>query len=663
LLWLSLVATDDVLIQENETLIGAQSTREFQAETKKILDIVARSLYSDKEVFIRELISNASDALEKVRHLLSTSKDVSDPELPLEISISVDETKKTFTIQDTGIGMTKEELQQNLGKIGFSGTGEFAKVLDDKEKASALIGQFGVGFYSAFMVGHRIKVYSKSYKEEGQQGHCWDSDGTGTYTVAQAEPVSRGTKIIVSLRQDSEEFSVKKTVENIIKTYSNFVGFKINLNGKQVNTVSAIWVKSPKDITFEEHKEFYQFIAKAHDAPRYTLHFMTDMPLQLKAIFYVPETHMEKYAMGRQEIGVSLFSRKVMIQNKCKGLLPDWLRFIKGIVDSEDVPLNISREHLQDSALIKRLSGVLTRRLVKFMEKEMQSNTEKYDKFYKEFAQFLKEGVCTDYVHKEEIAKLLRVESSHVPAGSLTTLDEYCERMPKEQTEIYYLIIPSRGFAEQSPYYESFKERDVEVLFMYDTRMDDFVLSNLAEFRGKKLKTIESSTAAGDFKPSDKKDVAEGLSPTEFKEFAKWIKDVLPEKLTTVTETDRLTSTPMIVVDHESATFRRMMKAVDPQNIPELPRQQIQVNSKHPIIVGINQLRGKQESLARDAIEQVFDNALIQAGLIDDGRSMVGRITKLVQYAVDKANASGETDPSKAESDGEEDPFKEVKDK
>jgi len=278
--------------------------------------------------------------------------------------------------------------------------------------------------------------------------------------------------------------------------------------------------------------------------------------------------------------------------------------------------------------------------LIKFLEKEMQANLDKYEKFYKEFSQFLKEGICTDYVHKEEISKLLRMDSSHCAPGKLTTLEEYVDRMPKEQTEIYYLIIPSRSFAEQSPYYESFKARDIEVLFMYDTRMDDFVLSNLAEFRGKKLKTIESSSAAADFKtPSQKEEEQKpGLSPTEFKEFSKWIKDVLPEKLTTVTETDRLTSTPMIIVDHESASFRRMMKAVDPQNTPELPRQQIQINPKHPLIVGINELRFKNEALAKDAVEQVFDNALIQAGLIDDGRSMVARINKLLQVALDSAN-------------------------
>jgi len=349
---------------------------------------------------------------------------------------------------------------------------------------------------------------------------------------------------------------------------------------------------------------------------------------------------MEKYGMGRQEIGMSLYCRKILIQAKCKGILPDWLRFVKGVVDSEDVPLNISREHLQDSALIKRLSGVLTRRLIKFLEKEMKTDPQKYDKFYNEFCQYLKEGICTDFVHKEEIARLLRVESSQLPQGKLTTLEEYVERMPKEKNEIYYLIVPSRNYAETSPYFESFKAKDVEVLFLYDTRLDDFVFSNLGEFKGKKLKTIESSSV--DVKDYDFEKRNEGLTREEFQEFSKWMKDVLVDKITTVTDTERLSTTPMIIVDHESASFRRMMKSVDPQNTPDLPKQQVQINARHPLIVSCNTLRATDDVLAREVIEQIFDNALIQAGLVDDGRSMVPRIQKLMERLVNTGLAASE---------------------
>jgi len=391
----------------------------------------------------------------------------------------------------------------------------------------------------------------------------------------------------------------------------------------------------------------------------YTLHFQSDMPLSLRAVFYVPETHMEKYGMGRQEIGVSLFSRKILIQNKCKGLLPEWLRFVKGIVDSEDVPLNLSREHLQDSALIKRLSGVLTKRFLKFLDKESKDDKEKYGKFYAEFMNFLKEGVCTDYVHKEDISKLLRMESSAAPAGELTSLSEYVSRMPKTQKDIYYLIVPNRKFAEESPYFESFKEAGTEVLFCYDIRLDDFVMSNLAEFDGKKVKTIESSSAATDIKQDDgKKTSSEALTRQEFADFSKWMKDVLVNKITTVTETDRLTSTPCIIVDHESASFRRMMRVVDPKHAPEIPKQQVQVNGRHALIRKINEVRKVDDALAREAIEQVFDNALKQAGLVEDGREMVPRINKFLERALGGVSGSSrievvsDTDPFTAPKSG-----------
>jgi len=309
---------------------------------------------------------------------------------------------------------------------------------------------------------------------------------------------------------------------------------------------------------------------------------------------------------------------------------------------------------MQDSALIKRIGGVLTRRLIKFLEKEMKSNPENYQKFYTEFQQFLKEGICTDYVHKEDIARLLQIESSMSPAGTYTTLEQYVEKMPKEQTEIFYLIVPNRTFAENSPYFETFKTKEIEVLFLYDTRLDDFVFSNLAEFKGKKLKTIESSSVS-DFNPDA---TTEGLSRDEFKDFSRWMKDVLVDKLTTVTQTDRLSSTPMIIVDHESASFRRMMKAVDPQNAPELPKQQVQVNASHPLILSVNELRITNPSLAQDAIEQIFDNALIQAGLVDDGRSMVPRINKILQRALDNAKSENSR---KAESNNNNDDFTEIK--
>ncbi|XP_049849359.1 TNF receptor-associated protein 1 homolog, mitochondrial-like [Schistocerca gregaria] len=636
----------DELIKETEQVTGPEAKLEFQAETRKLLDIVARSLYSDKEVFVRELISNASDALEKARFLRLTGQYLSEPDLPLKVMISADG-ERTLTIQDTGIGMTKEELIEDLGRIGHSGTGEYLKILESTQ-SSNLIGQFGVGFYSTFMVAKRIKVYSRSAKEPDAKGYVWSSDGSGSYSVAEAEGVARGTKVIIELSEECEEYAKKQTIENVVKKYSNFVGFDIYLNGARVNTIKALWTMPPSQISEADHKEFYQFISHSHDSPIYHLHYSADSPINVRSIFYIPETHMEKYGLGILEPGVSLFARKVLIQAKCKGILPDWLRFIKGVVDSEDIPLNLSRELLQDSGLIKRLSNVLTRRILKYLDEESKLDEDKYMKFYHEYAQFLKQGICTDIKWKEDLAKLMRIESSKHPEGKYTSFEDYISNMPEKQLEIYYLCIPSRSYAETSPYFEAFQKRNVEVLFLY-TNIDEFVMSNLAEYKGKKLVSIESSNASESIKQigsveepesSEQNGEDRKLTGEEFTNFANWLRETLVTRVTTVVETSRLSSFPAVVVDHESAAFRRMMKMVDPSHAPTTPKVQLQINPSHPIIVKLNSIRNVDPELARDVSEQIMDNAMIQAGLLDDNRSMVPRLVKILDRALKNAEGA-----------------------
>jgi HSP90 family molecular chaperone len=522
------------------------------------------------------------------------------------------------------------------------------KVVEQGQASSNnLIGQFGVGFYSLFMVSKKVKVYSRSAKDPTAPGHIWTSDGSGTYSVSEAEGVQRGTKIIIELDEKSHEFAQRHMIENVIKKYSNFVGFDIKLNGATVNTVKAIWTLPKESLTEKDHKEFYQFIAHAYDTPMYHLHYSTDSPINVRAIFYVPEQHMEKYGLGLMEPGVNLFSRKILIQAKCKGLLPDWLRFIRGVVDSEEVPLNLSRETLQDSQLVKRLGSVLTRRILKFFEEQAKTDPEKFEKFVKEYGQFLKQGVCTDLKWKEDIAKLLRVESSHTVEGQVTSFDDYISRMVEKQQNIYYLVVPSRANAEASPYFETFKARGVEVMFLYQS-IDDFVMTNLGEYKGKKVVSIESSNAAEEIynlptkKTDDQKDETEedlpALTGDAFKEFATWLKEMLVLRVTTVTESARLSSSPAIVVDHESAAFRRMMRAVDPGRPTIIPKVQLQINPKHPIITRLDAVRKVDGVLAQEAAEQIMDNALIQAGLIEDSRTMVPRLNKLLERALKVAS-------------------------
>jgi len=590
-------------IEETEAVVGEKQQFGFQAETRKLLDIVARSLYTDKEVFVRELISNASDALEKLRHNVLTKKVNTEGGEGFEILMSTDDVKNTFTIQDFGIGMTKEDLVSNLGTIAHSGTQKFVKEVETGSTVNKdLIGQFGVGFYAVFMVADKVRVYTKSALPGGK-GYLWESDGLGSYTVSEAEGVSRGTKIVVYLKRSESTFAKKLAIENIVKKYSNFVNFPIKLNGETVNTVKALWTMPVGSITEDQHKEFYQFIARAYDEPRYSFHYLTDSPLQIQSLFYVPDQHMEKFGMGRTEPGVSLYCRRVLIQSKCKGLLPDWLRFIKGVVDSEDIPLNLSREHLQDSALINRLSSVLTRRVLKFLVDESKHDEDKFQLFFREYGNFLKEGIVTDFTYKEDIAKLLRFESSKEEPEKTISFDAYIDRMPENQQSIYYLCTPSRHFAETSPYYEVFQRKGIEVLFFY-TSIDEVVLSNLQNYRGKKLESIESATDL----PKDKEEQEEDKSKDEtvVRDFSKWVKSVLEDKVSVVRESSRVSKSPALVVDHESAPMRRIMSKIDPVNAPKLPKQVFEYNINHPIMKRINLLRFNNENFAKTALEQVL---------------------------------------------------------
>jgi len=619
----------DVLPPETEKVTGSSVQHEFQAETRKLLDIVARSLYTDKEVFVRELVSNASDALGKLRHHQLLGKAIDNADVPLEINVYTDSKKKTLTIQDTGIGMSKEELIKNLGSIGHSGSLEFVKNLQEKS-ATDIIGQFGVGFYSAFMVSSKVAVYSRS-AIPGSTGYYWTSDGTGTYDISEAEGVARGTKIICYLNDNSHQFSEKGEIENIIKKYSNFVGFPIKLNGKQVNTIKPLWTMKKSEITEQDHKEFYQFISHAYDEPLYHLHYTTDSPINIRSLFYIGQQHSEKFGMPRMEGGVNLFTKKVLIQAKAKGILPDFLRFIRGVVDSEDLPLNLSREHLQDSALVKRINGVLTKRILKWLDEEAKKNKESYESFFEEFGNFIKEGICMEAQYKDDLAKLLRYESSHTKASEHTSLEQYIERMDKDDKNIFYLSnVQNRELADLSPYLEAFKKKNKEVLFLY-TPMDDFVMNNLNEFKGKKFISVESEQASEFLKDKETPE----SSPENVKQLLDFIKNTLEDKVSSVKETTRLADSPAIIVGHDSATFRRMMKYVDPSRAPAISKQQLEVNASHPVMKKLVEMHSSKPNLAKLVIEQIYDDALAVAGLLDEARVMIPRLNKLLMSALD----------------------------
>jgi TNF receptor-associated protein 1 len=602
---------------------------EFQAEIKQLLDIVIHSLYTEKEIFVRELVSNASDALEKLRHTQLTEKDIFDDTLTLEINVTTDDKAKTITIQDFGIGMTRDELVKNLGTIAHSGSKAFLKALGEgAQKNSNLIGQFGVGFYSAFMVAKSVKVYSHSWKKV-EPGHVWSSDGSGSYEIEESEGQRRGAKIVIELKDDCAEFSQEWKIKEILERYSAFVSFPINLNGKRINTVQALWLRNKNEVKEEEYTEFYKFQAHAFDEPRLRLHFSADAPLSINALLFVPKENTEKLGLSRLEPAVALYCRKVLIDAKPKDLLPEWLRFLKGVVDSEDLPLNISRETMQDKSLIEKLNKVITKRFLKFLEEEAKNRAEAYDEFYKEFGHFIKEGAALDFTHKDQLTKLLRYESSRTEKGKTTSLADYVTRMGAEQKEIYYLMGPNRASIEAGPYLEGFKARNLEVLFCYEP-VDEYVMNNVREFDSKKITAADHA----DVKLSDIPKAEGALSEDDTKKLTTWMKDTLGDRVAEVKASDRLVDSPVLALNADkfmSPHMRRMMKAMNREGADSPIRVNLEINPRHAVIKRLFENQTANPEKAKLVAEQLLDNALISAGLLDDATSMIARLNKLLE--------------------------------
>jgi len=602
---------------------------EFQAEIKQLLDIVIHSLYTEKEIFVRELVSNASDALEKLRHMQLTEKDIADDKQTLEINLTTDDKAKTLTIQDAGIGMTREELVKNLGTIAHSGSKAFLKALGENgAKNSNLIGQFGVGFYSAFMVAKTVKVYSRSWKTD-EPGHVWSSDGSGSYEVEEVEGLTRGSKIVIELKDDCSEYAQDGRIKHILERYSAFVSFPVNLNGKHINTVTALWLRSKNEIKDEEYNEFYKFQSHAYEDPSLRLHFSADAPLAINALLFVPQENTEKMGLSRLEPAVSLYCRKVLIDAAPKDLLPEWLRFLKGVVDSEDLPLNISRETMQDKALIEKLNKVITKRFLKFIDEEATQRPESFQKFYTQFGIFLKEGAALDFTHKDQLMKLLRFESSLTEKGKTTSLADYVSRMGSEQKEIYYLVAANRAAIESGPYLEAFKARNLEVIFCYEP-VDEYVMNNVREFDSKKLIAADHA----DVKLSDIPKAEGALSEDDTKKLTAWLKESLGERVAEVKASDRLVDSPALAINADkfmSAHMRRMMKAMNKDGADVPQKINLEINPRSAVMKRLFETHTSAPERAKLVAEQILDNALISAGMLEDATPMVARLYKLLE--------------------------------
>ena len=606
------------------------TTHEFQAETKKLLDIVINSLYTERDVFIRELISNSADALEKFRHESLTKEDLFDGHVPLEINIDLDEEKHTITITDTGIGMTREELEANLGTIAHSGSNTYlAELAEAMKNDVSLIGQFGVGFYAAFMAGAKVRVQSRSW--DGSEGHEWESDGSGSFTITEKEGLHRGTKVIVELKEEAHEYAQKWKVESIIKQYSAFVSFPIKLEGEEVNTVQALWTRNKSEISEDEYTEFYKFIANAFDEPTYRLHFSADAPLAINALVFVPKENFEIMGFGRVDPGVNLYCQRILIDQQSENILPEWLRFLKGVVDSEDLPLNISRQALQDNALVAKLRRVITKRFLKFMDEQAQKEPDKYLEFWKTFGIYFKEGATSDYEFQKELAKLIRFESSKSEAGKPIGLADYLARMNPDQEKIYYINGPSRQAIESGPYIEMFRKNDIEILYTMEP-IDDFVLNHLGEFEGKKL--VSADQADLDLpKGVEEKDSAEAetsLDEKQEKDLVEWLKKTLEDKVADVIVSKRLVDSPAMIVNpdgHMSSSMERViaMSRQEKGVLPEASKKNLEINAKNSLISRLAEMIKEDEDFAGEIAQQIYDNAMIQAGLLVNHLEMVER--------------------------------------
>lgn len=608
-------------------------TKEFQTEIRQLLDIVIHSLYTDREIFLRELISNAADAMEKLRYTQLTGPEVKDKDLPLEITIDTDDTAHTLTITDTGIGMTKEELVENIGTIAHSGSKEFIKHLSAKgdQKDLNLIGQFGVGFYSAFMVADKVTLYTRSYQMEGEC-FVWESDGVGSYTITEGEDLCRGTKMVLHLKEDAYDFAKEETVQRIIKQYSSFVPYPIIVNGQKVNTVDALWTKNKNEIKDEEYNEFYKFIANAHDEPLFRLHFSSDAPININTLLFVPKENLEQFGFGRTEPGVNLYCKKVLIQEKSPVVLPEWLRFLRGVIDSEELPLNISRETMQDSALVSKLNKVVTSRFLKYLDSQATSEPEKYKEFWEKFNFFLKEGAANDYTHRKDLVKLLQFESSNTLSGDLISLADYVGRMKEDQTAIYYVNGPTREGIESGPYLEVFRDKGYEVIYTF-AAIDDYIFGAIGEYEGKKLISADQSDLdLGDVEQKDRSELA--LSEEEVGVLTGWLKEVLGSKVTEVRESKRLVDSPAVVLSpYGTNSMQRMMQLMNKESNDAGPSV-LEINATHPMIKRLDEARKNEDTFAKIAAEQIFENAQIAAGLIVDPRGMVKRLNEILERAL-----------------------------
>jgi molecular chaperone HtpG len=632
-----------------EPVTTAPESLEYRTEVKQLLDILAHSLYTDREIFLRELVSNASDALNRIQFEQLTNHDVLDHDRELAIHIAVDKEAKTITIADSGIGMNHDELIQNLGTIAHSGAKAFLSTAGEGNKASVeeIIGQFGVGFYSVFMIAAEVTVTSRSYRLD-DQAWTWQSTGDSRFTLIPAEKSDRGTTIFIQLKEDADEFANNWRLEQIIKKHSDYVSFPIYLQEdkaegepteKVVNRRTALWRQSAAQVKPEEYKEFYHQLTYDTGDPLLNIHLVADAPVNVRSILFVPAKRDRNLFTGQSDHGLRLYSRKILIQQRNKDLLPEYFRFIEGVVDSEDLPLNVSREMVQSNPVLRQMRRALTNRLFRDLKNLAENDDEKYLTFWHEFGVFMKEGVASDPASHEHLVELLRFQSTKSgEAKPWTTLKQYKERMGSEQKAIYYVLGENLKSVERSPHLDYFRANNIEVLYLIDP-IDGFMTSMLRDYDGTPLKNVDD--AGLDLPKSEEEKKADEAKPSvaqdEFERLVERTKNVLGDRVTDVRESKQLVNSPCRLVSPEDSFDRDLqrIRRLTEQNY-ELPRKMLELNRRHPMVVNLAQLvtKGNADGIVDAAIGQLFDNALLLEGISPNPADMVERIQTLMETAV-----------------------------
>ena len=624
-----------------------QETRGFQSEVKQLLQLMIHSLYSNKEIFLRELISNASDAADKLRFKALSNPALYEGDGELRVRVSFDADKGTLTISDNGIGMTRKQVIDHLGTIAKSGTKEFLTALgQDQAKDSQLIGQFGVGFYSAFIVADKVTVKTRAAGEAADKGVLWESAGEGEYSVADIEKKSRGTDVILHLREDEKEFLNDWRLREIIGKYSDHIGLPVEMltkeydnEGKEtgekwekINKSDALWTRSKNDISDEEYKEFYKHLSHDFADPLLWAHNKVEGNQEYTSLLYVPSKAPWDLFNREHKHGLKLYVQRVFIMDDAEQFMPNYLRFMRGLIDSNDLPLNVSREILQDNKTTAALRKALTKRSLQMLEKLAKEDADKYQQFWKEFGLVLKEGPAEDFGNKETIAKLLRFASTHNDSSEQTvSLEDYVARMKEGQKAIYYITADSYVAAKNSPHLELFNKKGIEVLLLSD-RIDEWMLSYLTEFDGKALQTItKADLDLGDLADKEETEAQEEQDKA-FDSFIERVKTLLGERVKEVRLTHRLTDTPAVVSTGNDQMTTQMAKlfAAAGQPVPEV-KYTFELNPEHHLVKKVADIADEAEFA--DWVELLLEQAMLaERGSLENPAAFIKRINKLLGY-------------------------------